>query len=461
MGIQRYLRQQAGKPGISILDRNNSVFSNFRATLDMRISKLDEEKGNRNSSQDQSKSFKDKGVNFLLSKDVPFEQSCSFIRNNLQNIQTNGSDKTVRNGTQVEEKLWEYGLIGDDTAEKLLNAVMYHNYTKLKIITTDDHWNLHLNHFRIVFGDGELNSNFVEFDPSASPRLSMCNNLEPEKVKIKLFIDPSNQHCVGYIYKRYIELLPTANGRFYHHIVLPTLVDNSIRLSDQSIGKNRIRTMIKQLNEKVQFLMTSFLLKKSDLGHSNIFSSGKSFRKSNKFIGLLNQASAYNNQKFTQFIQHQLSQQLLKRKQIMMFDEAEEKFRHTNNLIFDEKHNNKLQTDDLIDNRKSNKSSIEEEINSENDTNSNKSFTKKSIEASSYNFLNFQSETSIGESEAETNKKSTYFQILKTNKKHLDNNLENASVSNESTLEISVPKGINKVVIRSNGKDRVIDLSDI
>ena len=460
MGIQRYLRQQAGKPGISILDRNNSVFSNFRATLDMRISKLDEEKGNRHSSQDQSKGFKEKSVNFFLNKDVPFEQSCSFLRNNLKNLQTNSSDKTIKNDTQVEEKLWEYGLIGDDTAEKLLNAVMYHNYTKLKIITTDDHWNLHLNHFRIVVADGELNSSFLEFDPSASPRLSMCNNLEPEKVKIKFSIDQTNQHCVGYIYKKYIELLPTTNGRFYHHIVLPTLVDNSIRLSDQSIGKNRIRTMIKQLNEKVQLLMTSLLLKKSDLGHSNIFSLGNSFRKSNNFIGLLNQTSAYNNQKITQFIQHQLSQQLLKRKQVMMFDDAEEKFRHTNNLLFDEKSNNKTETDELIDNKKSNKSNIEEKTNYENDTNS-KNSSKKSSEASSYNLLNFQSETSLVENKSETNKKSTYFQILKSNKKHPDNYFENASQSNESTLEISVPNGINKVVIRSNGKERVIDLSDI
>ena len=459
MGIQRYLRQQAGKPGISILDRNNSVFSNFRATLDMRINKLDEEKGNKHTSQDQIKNLKGNNLNFLICKEIPFEQNGSLINKKLQNFQINSFNQTIRNDTLVEEKLWDYGLIGDDTAGKLLNAVMYHNYTRLKIITTDDHWNLHLNHFRIISTDNP-NTHFIEFDPSASPRLSICNNMEPEKVKTRFPIDPSNHRCVGFIYKKYIELLPSTNGRFYHHIVLPTLVDHSIRLSDQSIGKNRIRTMIKQLNEKVQFLITSLLLRKNDVGHSTMFSSGKNYTDSNKINSLTNQASVYNNQKLTQFIQHQLAQQLLKHQQINMFDKAEEKFKHTNQLNFDDTFSYRLHLDALLNNGVFSKLSNVEDLSPEDDTNLNKSVTRKSSEASINNVINIKKETSIVEDKSEIVTKSICSQSLNSEKNYSDNTSDSACGSGESTLELSIPGGINKIIIRSKGKQKVIDLSD-
>merc|ERR1712168_1667506 len=164
--------------------------------------------------------------------------------------------------------------------------------------------------------------------------------------------------------------------------------------------------MIKQLNEKVQFLVTSLLLRKNDVGHSTMFSSGKNYTDSNKINSLTNQASVYNNQKLTQFLQHQLAQQLLKHQQIKMFDKADEKFKHTNQLTFDDTFSYRLHLDALLNNGVFSKLSNEEDLSPEDDTNLNKNVTRKSSEASIHNDLNIKKETSIDEDKSDMMTKS-------------------------------------------------------
>jgi len=211
MGIQRYLRQQAGRPSICILDRSNPIYSGFRSVLDERIKQLTND-GVVTTGKTGRRSSLPSGSHGLASG--PYGQYPD------------------------ESSLWEAGVIGYDTALRLLNAVFYHNTVTFGIRTIDDHWNLKMCHFNV----SKQPPFFVEFAPSLDP-VYVNRGLNKNR---KIFEEIGNPRCVVKLFRRYVAHVPP-NGAFYRHPQEPTLVDRSIRFSDQWIGKNRLRAMIKHI----------------------------------------------------------------------------------------------------------------------------------------------------------------------------------------------------------------------
>ena len=219
MGIQRYLRQQAGRPSICILDRSNPVYGRFRSVLDSRIKEL--------TSEGVSASHKNSRRSAPSGPLSSNHSSNSYSASN-----TNYPEQAV---------LWNAGVIGDETALSLLNAVFYHNTVTFGIRNIDDHWNLKMSHF-VLGNRGQQAQAFVEFVPS---RDSSFVNRSLTKDR-RVYAEPGNPRCVVKIFQKYMSLVPP-DGPFYRHPQEPTLVDRSIRFSDQWVGKNRLRAMIKHV----------------------------------------------------------------------------------------------------------------------------------------------------------------------------------------------------------------------
>ena len=221
MGIQRYLRQQAGRPSICILDRSNPVYGRFRSVLDNRIKELTTEgitashKAGRRSSLPSSAGA-----------------SGTSHHNAYNSSSGNYPEQAV---------LWSAGIIGNDTALGLLNAVFYHNTVTFGIRNIDDHWNLKMSHF-VLGNRGQQSQAFIEFVPSSDPIYANRGMTKDRRVHA----DASNPRCVVKIFQKYMSLVPP-EGPFYRHPQEPTLVDKSIRFSDQWVGKNRLRAMIKHI----------------------------------------------------------------------------------------------------------------------------------------------------------------------------------------------------------------------
>ena len=222
MGIQRYLRQQAGRPSICILDRSNPIYGRFRSVLDNRIKELTTEgvtashKAGRRSS-------------------LPSSSSASGGSSNH-----NACGNSVGNYPE-QSVLWSAGIIGNDSALGLLNAVFYHNTVTFGIRNIDDHWNLKMSHF-VLGNRGQQSQAFIEFAPSNDPVYANRGMTEDRRI----YAEPNNSRCVVKIFQKYMSLVPP-DGPFYRHPQEPTLVDKSIRFSDQWVGKNRLRAMIKHI----------------------------------------------------------------------------------------------------------------------------------------------------------------------------------------------------------------------
>nr|XP_018669699.1 uncharacterized protein KIAA1958-like [Ciona intestinalis] len=210
MGIQRYLRQQAGRPSICILDRSNPAYHHFRLVLDERIKEL--------TSDGISAYHKSSRRSFPSSK--------------LGSAQPQFPDESM---------LWETGVIGTDTALGLLNAVFYYNTVTFGIRTVDEHWHLKLSHY-VIGNRGQQSQMFVEFLPSRDSVYTVRGSTKDKRV----YAEHGNSRCIVKIFQKYMSLLPS-DGPFYRHPQEPTLVDRSIRFSDQWIGKNRLRAMIKHI----------------------------------------------------------------------------------------------------------------------------------------------------------------------------------------------------------------------
>ena len=105
----------------------------------------------------------------------------------------------------------------------------------------DDHWNLKMSHF--VLGNCQKTGNsYVEFVPTKDPNYSSRGI----KDDCRCYAKPNDPRCAVKIFHKYISLVPT-NGPFYRHPQDTTIVDRSIRFSDQWVGKNRLRAMIKYI----------------------------------------------------------------------------------------------------------------------------------------------------------------------------------------------------------------------
>ncbi|CAK8685214.1 unnamed protein product [Clavelina lepadiformis] len=212
MGIQRYLRQQAGRPSICILDRSNPTYSRFRTVLDGRIKELTSEAGTSHKSGRRSS----------------LSSNCSSLPSSVSNY-------------PEQSVLWNAGIIGNDTALRLLNAVFYHNTVTFGIRVIDDHWNLKMSHF-VIGNRGQQSQMYVEFVPSRDP-VYVNRGLTKD---CRVYAELGNPRCVVKLFQKYISLVPP-DGAFYRHPQEPTLVDRSIRFSDQWVGKNRLRAMIKHV----------------------------------------------------------------------------------------------------------------------------------------------------------------------------------------------------------------------
>ena len=218
MGIQRYLRQQAGRPSICILDRSNPIYGRFRSVLDSRIKEL--------------------------TTDGVTASHKAGRRSSLPSTGSGGSHHTNygSGGNYPEQSvLWGAGIIGNDTALGLLNAVFYHNTVTFGIRNIDDHWNLKIAHF-VLGNRGQQAQAYVEFAPSNDPVYANRSMTKDRRI----YADPENPRCVVKIFQKYLSLVPS-DGPFYRHPQEPTLVDRSIRFSDQWVGKNRLRAMIKHV----------------------------------------------------------------------------------------------------------------------------------------------------------------------------------------------------------------------
>lgn len=133
MGIQRYLRQQAGKPSICILDRNNRTYAHFRRTLDARIKAL----------QGESASANGNGVGGAA-KNVrkPASNASNNNNNQVEAILRNKSASPPIRDYLYKTVDLSNGGGGVDSAQHILNAVCYHNLTTFNIVSVDDHWSL-------------------------------------------------------------------------------------------------------------------------------------------------------------------------------------------------------------------------------------------------------------------------------------------------------------------------------
>lgn len=231
MGIQRYLRQQAGKPSICILDRSNQTYCNFRTVLDQRIKEL----------TNNGATAMQKAINrvTLLGKIDEKE-----FKSNMKHLTPTGSSRNYSGSKHPA--LWKRGLMGTQSAQALLNAVFYHNHKTFDIQYIDDHWNLRAENFTVrIDKDG---SKCLEFTPSATSMMAATAHANGVTIIPKKIYEDSNEQSVYSYYEKYLSLIPSF-GPFYRHPVEPTIVDRSIKFSEQWVGKNRLRTMLKQLTE--------------------------------------------------------------------------------------------------------------------------------------------------------------------------------------------------------------------
>lgn len=228
MGIQRYLRQQAGKPSICILDRSNPTYRSFRSVLDYRIKELASNGAASMKNVPKASLFRDNGTK--LNK---------YMNDELPNFP---AELPV-----TKKDSWDRGLIGTESAQALLNAVFYHNHKTFDIQYIDDHWNLRAENFAIHVDSEADGQKFLEFTPSPTSMMVASGKANGVQVTPKrIDADPNNNECVFNIYEKYLSLIPN-HGPFYRHPVDPTIVDRSIKFSDQWVGKNRLRAMLKNL----------------------------------------------------------------------------------------------------------------------------------------------------------------------------------------------------------------------
>lgn len=255
MGIQRYLRQQAGKPTICILDRSNSTYSNFRSVLDYRIKELTNSGAPAMKSGARSQTFGDAGSKYAsLVKGEPFPP------------------KSTR--TDEESRDWKEGVMNTDTAQGLLNAVFWHNYTTFGIQYIDDHWNLRAEHFQIHGKLDDEEPMVLEFTPSMTSMMANTGKQSSMRVtQKKIYSDSASDKEVFNIYYKYLSNIPKS-GPFYRHPVDPTIVDRSIKFSDQWVGKNRLRAMLKHL---IDIGGTASRLKSYNLANRHAVLSARNF----------------------------------------------------------------------------------------------------------------------------------------------------------------------------------------
>lgn len=223
MGIQRYLRQQAGKPTICILDRSNSTYSNFRSVLDYRIKEL---------TSLGPTSLK------TVSRSQPFGNIPSKYNHK-------GGSQQFHSGRTAEYADCKDSIMNTDTAQGLLNAVFWHNYSTFGIQYIDDHWNLRAENFEIQGTSDSNEPMTLEFTPAMTSVIAATGKQNSMRVAHKTIYSDKDQEIFN-IYKKYLNNIPKT-GPFYRHPVDPTIVDRSIKFSDQWVGKNRLRAMLKHL----------------------------------------------------------------------------------------------------------------------------------------------------------------------------------------------------------------------
>nr|XP_039268519.1 uncharacterized protein LOC120343412 [Styela clava] len=228
MGIQRYLRQQAGKPTICILDRSNAIYSNFRSVLDYRIKELT-----------------NNGATSL--KSVPRSSLLNQSDINLNRIPKSDLLSAAHDRYAKENLEWKNRGLNVESAQGLLNAVFWHNHKTFGIQYIDDHWNLRSENFAIHQRDDEKSSMYLEFTPSLTSMMVATGKSNGIRITPKrIYSDVTSEREIFAVYEKYLSHIPKS-GPFYRHPVDPTIVDRSIKFSDQWIGKNRLRAMLKHL----------------------------------------------------------------------------------------------------------------------------------------------------------------------------------------------------------------------
>ena len=199
-GIQRHLREECNKTGLSLFD--DAQFGHFRSVLDGRMKLLSRE-----------------GVGILRKQAEPLSVA-------------------------QEEELWEKGVFNTHTSRGLQNIVYFYNCKVFGLRASDEHSNLKVDQF--IFGEDEA-GHFVRFvgrpNKTNQGGLKECGKLKYKDVK--QYEQTGNSRCFVKILKQYLAAVPK-QGPFYRRPLAAT-AKQQIRFSQQKVGLHTFEQMLQRM----------------------------------------------------------------------------------------------------------------------------------------------------------------------------------------------------------------------
>ena len=191
------------------------------------------------------------GMNFLENKDERFYKFRKVFDVRLKQLRSIGISTFLRQAKPItprkKETLWLAGELGSHSAQFLLSSVFYFNCKLFGLQARDEHRNLQCQ--QITLGKEE-NGPYIEFQGRASKNIhGGINHRKIRSKHIKHYCSNSGARNVYDIYQTYMKAVGN-EGNFYKR----PLSGNGIRFSQQTIGVNKLGSIIKNMCAKANIL---------------------------------------------------------------------------------------------------------------------------------------------------------------------------------------------------------------